>query len=217
MKPTSSFLPRVLPYVLGCTDPMAKQAVVDAAIEFCQRTNAVWTTFTASSRVGVSEYDIDVPTQMVTSRLLDVYFNDRKLRIVDSMAVDDPYALRGAVDGVDPESGAPLVAYAMQGTATFTVYPVPDEAIVDVFTCKASFQPTRAATQLDDTLYDRYLDTIASGAIAYLASLPGQSFTSLGVYKMHRDKFYLGIGSAVSDARKGASMTSTRVKSRAFI
>lgn len=217
MRATTLFLPRVLPYVLGCTDPMAKQAVVDAAIDFCKRTNVVWRTFVVSSEVGVSEYDIEVPAQMVASRLLDLYYRDRKLPIVDSLAVDDPFALRGAIDGTQQDAGAPLASYAVLGEATFTVYPVPNEAVEDVFTGKASFQPTRSALQLDDVLYDRYLDTIASGAIMHLASLPGMPFTSKAVYEMHRARFYAGMGSAVSDARKGSGMTNTRVKPRAFV
>ena len=44
MIPLSAFFPRLLPNVLGCPEPLAQQALLDSAIEFCSRSLAVTTT-----------------------------------------------------------------------------------------------------------------------------------------------------------------------------
>lgn len=216
MKSLDIFMPRVIPYVVGCTDPMAKQALVDAAVEFCVRTNAVWQQATLASRVGVAEYDIDVPAQMDVARVIEVYYGTARLRANDRADVDDPLALRGAVNGSTPTSGTPAAFFAAHGEGTFKVYPVPDTATALVFTVRASFTPTRNATQLDDVLYTKYIDVLACGAIAYLAAIPGQMFTSKSAADYHRQKFNFGLSRAITDGRKGAVMSSTRVKARAF-
>ncbi len=216
MKSLDLFLPRVTPYVLDATEPMARQALVDAAIEFCLRTNAVYTITTANATANLGEYDIEEPTGMETVRVQDVYYGRTKLRPVDTAAVDEPLSLRGAVDGESPVVGTPVAFYALAGTNTFTVYPLPETTTAGMFTVKASFAPTRTATQLDDLLYDRYLDAIASGAIANLVAVPGQRFTSAGGYALHRERFERGVSRALAEARKGAAVTSTRVQPRSF-
>lgn len=216
MKSTDLFVAQVVPHVYGCSDPMAKTAVLEAAIEFCQRTNAVWQTATLSATVDIDEYDVDVPAQMQLNKVLEVYHNTTRLQSYDAASFDDVFGLRGAVDGVDPDSGNPTAFFAVEGASTFKVYPVPDTTETDIFTVKASFLPLRTASQLDDVLYNRYLSTIRSGAIAYLTALPGQPFSSLTVHDMHRQKFELGVSRALAAVRKGAAVTSSRVRARAF-
>ena len=47
-----SFFSRVLPYVVGCSEPMARQAVLDSAIKFCDQSNVIRQTVDAFSTVG---------------------------------------------------------------------------------------------------------------------------------------------------------------------
>lgn len=216
MKSIDLFVAQVLPFVMGCTEPMAKTAVLESAIEFCQRTNAVRRLETMDAELDVDEYDVPVPGQMVTNKVIEVYYGTTQLYPNDATTIDDVLSTRGAVNDSDPSSGDPTAFYAVEGDATFKVYPIPDATTTNMFTVKASFVPLRTATQLDDVLYNRYLQYIRSGAVAYLASLPAQPFTSLPLYQMHKANFELGVSRAIAESRKGAAITSSRVRARAF-
>lgn len=216
MKSTDLFVAQVIPHVYGCSDPMAKQAVIETAIEFCQRTNAVWQSANISTVANQAVYDIDVPAQMQTNKILELYYSTTRLRAYDATSMDDVLAWRGEVDDQEPTTGDPLAFFAVEGESTFSVYPVPETATTDILTCKASFVPLRSASQLDDLLYNRYLSTIRSGAIAFLTAMPGQPFTSLSMHEMHRQQFERGVSRALAESRKGAAVTSTRVRARAF-
>lgn len=216
MKSLGVFLPYVLPHALGCSEPLAYQALREAAYEFCTRTNIVNQTFTVTSIAGQAEYDLDVPTQMQLARLLKVAWGtDRWLTISDRWDVDDALALRGAVNSYDPTEGDPVAAWAEPETSVFKVYPVPDREVDGMFTVTASYTPTDTATQLDDVLFNRWRTGVVAGALAYLQMMPGQPFTA-NTFARHRDRFETEIGRATAEARKGAAMTSTRVKARAF-
>jgi hypothetical protein len=216
LKALSAFLPYVLPHAAGCTDPMAYQALREAANEFCTRSNIVQQTFTVGSVAGIGDYDFDVPTDMRLVRLLKVAWGvDRWLKVNDRADVDNVLALRGSVNGDDPVQGDPTAAWAQPDTSTFFVYPLPDRSVDGMFTVTASFAPTDRATQLDDVLFDRWRTGVVAGALAYLQMMPGQPFTA-PTFARHRDRFETEIGRAIAEARKGAAMTSTRVKARAF-
>lgn len=216
MKHLSAFMPYVIPHVAGCSEPLAFQALREAAQEFCTRTNIVQQTFTVSALAGVAEYDLDVPSQMQLARLLKVgWGTDRWLRVNDRWDVDNALALRGTVNGDDPVQGDPTAAWAEPETAVFKVYPVPDRDLDAMFTVTASYSPTDTATQLDDVLLQRWRRGVVAGALAYLQMMPGQPFTA-PTFARHRDQFETEIGRAIAEARKGAAMTSTRIKARAF-
>lgn len=216
MKTLQSFLPHILPSVVGCSEPLAIQCLRDTAIDFAERTNVWWSWFTVGSEAGVQEYDVDLPTQARLVRVLAAFYLKTKMRANDVADVDDPFAIRGQIESSEPDSGEPTAIHAVPGGGTFLVYPLPESTVADAFTIRASYAPTDTATSLDDLFYTRYLQAMKYGTLARLYGTAGQGFTSPAMEDREMRKYMREVGRAVREARKGATQTSTRVKARAF-
>lgn len=171
MKPVSDFFSRVLPYVPGCPEPTAAQALVDAAIVFCEDTMVVRNQLdTFSTVVGQDAYELDVPLQQQVSRVLTVF-------------VDDTPLPSWTAQGTPPSDDArnrPMAFYTTRSNSEFLLrlYPTPDK----VYAVKvvAALRPTRTATQLEDDLSSLWSDAVISGALARLMAVPSQPFTNPG-------------------------------------
>lgn len=171
MKPLSAFFPRILPYLPGCPEPLAAQVLVNAAIEFCESSLTLRQNldkFTTS--VGQIQYDLDPPsTQHEINRVMGVTLDGKELS--PGMAE----MLRGDL----PTAGAkPRGFYTDRTDSTFTLMlaPPPDK-VYDVVV-NVTLRPARAATLLDDDLYNIWIDPIVSGAIARAMQIPNQPFSN---------------------------------------
>ena len=168
MKPISDFFPRMLPYLPGCSEPLAAQAVLDAAIAFCEDTQAVreqLDSFTTSA--GVGAYELDTPSQQQVARVFDVVVDGRPMAAI-------------AAEDVGPASeaiGSPMAFYTTRYGSEFLLhlFPTPDGAYnVQV---RAALRPTRNATQLEDDLFNLWSDAVLAGAMARVMAIPGQPFS----------------------------------------
>ena len=72
MKQLDDFLPFLLPHVPGFAVPTSQMALVQAAIEFCDRTSVIQEISEQAARAGVAVYDVDVPNQQVLIRIQEV-------------------------------------------------------------------------------------------------------------------------------------------------
>jgi hypothetical protein len=195
---------------------VVKRAIRSAAIEFCRGSQIVQEIATTNATANRGEYDVESPTQMQLDRVLQIFYNTTELVLVPTLEVRSALAMRGSVSGIDPVYNTPTTAYFKTPSgSTFSVYPIPAEDAANAFTVKASFAPTRAASQLPDILFDDWVEGIAAGAIAILQSTPAQSYTSptAGTYRMVFNDAMLR---ARSEARKGRVMASTRAKPVVF-
>lgn len=171
MKPLSAFFPRILPYLPGCPEPLAAQVLINAAIEFCEASLTLRQNldpFTTS--IGQVQYDLDPPsTQHDISRVMGVTLDGKELTagLAEAIRGDLPTAL-----------AKPRGFYTDRTDSTFTLMlsPPPDK-VYDVVV-NVTLRPSRAATQLDDDLYNIWIDPIVSGAIARAMQIPGQPFTN---------------------------------------
>lgn len=70
MKPVSDLFSRVMPYLPGGTEPLVAQALVDAAIMFCEDAQVVRTTLdTITCKPGQAAYDLLAPNQQIVGRI----------------------------------------------------------------------------------------------------------------------------------------------------
>lgn len=208
MKLLSDFYPRILPYVVGCPDPVAEQALRDTIIAFCDETQVVHEALTSfNATAGTASYTLSAPSaNEAISRVLDVSVDGRTIRPMPSA---DAF-------GLQAQSGTPTWFHTTRvgSQLKLVLYPTPDKAatiIVD-----AALKPTRTATQVQDDLYDLWLDTLAAGTISRLASIPGQSFTDLPLAAVKQAEFISGLKKARIDGRTGRVKASARVALRPF-
>lgn len=214
MRALSLFLPLVIPYVPGCSDPMAEQALLSSCIEFCGRSLVVQSTGTDSGVTGKVSYDVEEPAQLTLVKVLSVFYMDRRLKARSREMVVRGTAARGSyVADVYPTPGTPTEWFSRDPSEpSIDIYPPPGEDGLDALTIVAAYQPTRAATKVPDTLYDDYAEDIANGAIARLLLMPAQPFTAPTLSEPYRKQFVSAVNAAATLARVGLGSTASRVQ-----
>lgn len=222
MTPLSAFLPYVLPHAYGCPDPVAEQAIRDACIEFCGRSNLIQAVDVQSTLAGVADYAVSTPAQQNLSQVLAVTVGANQLRPVSISDVNHGAAMRAGVENVDAvvESarGTPGAYYQTTPTDTLIyLWPVPAVAEVNALAIRAAYVPTRAATDVEDVLFEDWANEIASGALARLLSMPAQVFTNPKFADAHEKRFGDAVASATSLGRRGQVPGATRVRANRFI
>ena len=214
MRALTSFLPYVMPYVNGCTEPMAEQAILSACIELCGKSCLVQRVIAESAVADASDYDVEEPPQMVLVRILQVFYGTRILKARSLDTVTHAVAMRGeSINGETIGSGTPTEWFARDpSNPIVSVYPPPAAAANEILTIRAAYQPSRSATSVEDTLYDDYAEDIAAGAVARLLTMPNQSFSSPLSIKAFRDQFLGAVSAASVIARVGLGAASSRIK-----
>lgn len=217
MKDISTFYPLIEPYVIGCPVPLMNQAVLRSAIEFCRRTNAVQEIGTQDITADTTEYDIDVPTSSQLTCIVGVWVGGKKIDPVATDSVESGTAMRGNIGQDEVPPGNSTCYYQrLPSDSVIYLWPSPTDTITDGLAIKAAFEPTQAATSLADVLWTYHADAIAYGALAYLMSLPGQSFSNPTSAVDFRTRFITSAEKAKSAARTGLVRNSLFVRPRAF-
>jgi len=165
------FLPRLLPYLPACSEPLAEQALLDSAIEFCEKSQVLRETLPAIYTVAdIASYQMDTShSQLSVTRVLQVSIDELPLT------------------GVLAEQFSPVVSprrpsefYSSHAEEYFTLMlsPIPDaeyEVLVTV-----AVRPLRTATLVPDELFNTWSEAIIAGAKARAMLTPGQPFSDAG-------------------------------------
>lgn len=205
MKQLDDFLPYMLPHVPGFAVPTSQQALVLAAIEFCERTSVIQEISEQRAGAGVATYDVDVPNQQALVRIQEVRYGDRVLDVVSY-----PVA--------DLANGRPMfVMTPLPTQQEFTIVPAPAPEHVATMTVRASFRPTPDADQLHDDLYNQWLDALVQGALRRVYSMPGQPFSSMTNAQIAGAAFEQHVSAARMVAGRKRLVGSTRVRPRPFV
>lgn len=208
MTPVEDFLPGVLPLVPGCPIPVATHAVVNAAILFCEDSNVVRESLDSFvTSPGQARYELDVPAQQSTARILQVTVNGRAIGMYP---VSQAPAQR-------PGIATPTVAYtSMQdGILEVVMHPTPDRTY-DV-AVEVALRPSRKATRVNSTLFEDWYRAICHGAVAEIAAIPDQPFSNPPL-AMHASSMFLReTTKAKNESYKGKVRANLTVRPRRFI
>jgi hypothetical protein len=218
VKSLDLFMPWVVPYVTGAPDPLVKQMVLDACIEFCAGTTVVQSVSTYSLEAGTAEYPIDVPTQQRLSRIIAVYVGTEQLRSVPVEEVRHGGAIRSAVDtDVSSDVGTPRFFYQPDPLSdSVFLWPVPEADSDNTLAIQAAFEPTRSSTSVADALYDFYVGDIANGALARLMNIPNWPFSNPQLAAQYKSRFSSAIADTLTFSKVGTVRATSRVQPRAF-
>lgn len=171
MQALSAFYPRILPYLPGCSEPLASQVLLNSAIEFCENALVLRQNLdTFKTIAGRDQYDLDPPTaQHEINRVMGVALDGKELR---------PGMAEIVRNDLPTDTAKPRAFFTDRTDSTFTLRltPPPDGAYPVVVA--VNLRPTRTATLLDDDLYNIWIDPIVSGAIARAMQIPDQPFTN---------------------------------------
>lgn len=189
--------------VIGCPIPTVDQAVLLAAYEFCDVSGA-WNELQDEvlTKVGVSQYDIDYPTQSIPLRIRDLWINGNRvtseqMRNLPSIALGTPVSFNSANEfGVVTLSPAPAYEYRMQ--------------------MRVVFAPARNATQLPDALMTRYMEAISAGAKSRLMLMPKVEWSNPQLATYYRNQFDAGVHDARNESIHDRASGSLAIVPRRF-
>jgi hypothetical protein len=212
VKALTVFLPYVMPWAMGCPKPTARRALVDAAIEFCEQTKLLQDTLDPIDVLASQPaYDLYAPSaQMVVVQPEKVWFKDQELDPAASSRVSNVQAYRQDIPGQSVQKGDPREYFPI-GSGQIGVYPIPDTEAPQALTVRASLKPKRSATQLDDVLYENWVEIIAAGALYRIHATPGQAYTDESQAMRRLSEFQAGVRKAAAEATRGRARGELRV------
>lgn len=210
--PYSDFLPDVLPYVVGVPEPVAVEAVRNACIEFCQRSNYYrYEVDEITPTVGEGRYDLSLPTDTQINQVLEVWYDGQRLLAQSDKQLSSMYS----TDWREVE-GTPGF-YTMLDQHELVLVPKPDTQIVDALKVIVALKPSRDSIRVFDDLWEHHYETIACGAKARLTAMPGLPAYDMRVSAEHYRTFRNRISDAIRDVNKGHTTGTLAVRPRAVI
>lgn len=204
----SVFRPRVALRIQSCPDPLIDMAVLDSAIEFCERSTVLRRTLDPiTTKANTHGYDIDTPacTKLVLIHL--AWCDSRALGALAEEDVGLPNVFRKTIPNVPTVPSRPE-SFLFTEPGTIGLYPIPDA--VYTVTVRASIKPTRDADCVEDELYDDWVEPIVAGALARLYFAP--EFMNAQLAEVHQATFERGVRTALIQANRGRAVTEQRIQ-----
>ena len=200
------FVPEIAPSVLGCPEPLIKEAIVASVRDFCEQSQ-FWRE--RPSAVTVTDasfpYSIPAPAHGEFNRVLSLHCGTAKL-------VPTSYDDLDAVPEWDTHTGDPA-AFLITHDDRLVLYPrlagEKDMRMTVVYTA------ARGATVVEEVLYKRWRDAIVSGALAKLMAMPDKGWSKPDMVGLHGSRFANGVQEArveadTSNRAKGSMSVSPR-------
>lgn len=214
MQTLDVFLPRVLMKATGCSDPLARQAVLDSCIEFCEETHIVqFTSGPMPVVTGVMSYELDVPQDQEVAATLKVWYGTRQLFPATPDQIDTILAYVDSAGGQTPPTGEPSTFFEY-APGVIAIYPAPNQTANNMLSARAASKPTRTATTVDDLLYKDWVEPIVGGALTRICSVPNQFFSSDAMAAQGMGQFRYGVNRASAIRRRGRISASMSVSAR---
>lgn len=209
-----ALLPYLLPDVPGVPDITALQALRLSLIEFCVQTHA-WDEIQDPIPLedGVNEYDLDVEQGARIAAIKNVWLADRAVTPISMEELERRLPNWQVATGTDP---AYFNAPADQNS--IRIYPIPEgvEAAGKTMTLRVAYAPTLVATTVPDSVINRYLEPIVSGAKHRLMVAPGKGWSNPQLAVYHQAEFDEGVQRAKIDILHDKVQGSLRVKPLRF-
>lgn len=193
----SDFSSAVMPYVIGCSDPLLEQHARIAAIEFCRRTLCFQRLLDESFSDGTPLVEIEMPADAQLVKIKSVQVRDRDWMLVDP------------IHGMELARADSMIDFCFtQDNKTLMVYPAqPNQTPVRVV---AALMPTHTARGLDDAVASQFMYDIVPGIIASLMRVPGQPFSNPRDSMVHQGQFEARIRTVAGKVGRGHSAAKMR-------
>jgi hypothetical protein len=155
----ADFYTMIAPHVPGAAEPAIEDAARSAAIELCSKSGVAEKTLADIPTVqDQADYTIAGATSEVIARLLSARLDGQRISVLTPADLDELPDLEG-----DASTWAAVLL--TPSTVSLILAPA---AAGRVLSLRAAMQPARAATTLDDAVFERYAEDIAWGAVARL-------------------------------------------------
>ena len=209
MKSVSAFRTRIAPRVPGCSDALIDQAVLDACIDFCERSLVVkrmLDSFVTKPLQAI--YDLYGANQQGVAQIMRVWVDSTEITPLDEDAISTPFGFVSSVPGQSNPGSTPRFFNETEPNS-ISLYPTPDK--VYTLNMRVALKPMRSATQVEDQLFEDWVEVVMDGAFARLFAMPAQEFTSPALTKYHAVQYEVGVNAAMLQARRGNTRAQSRV------
>jgi hypothetical protein len=209
MAALSDFMPYVLPYVQGCTYPLAELHIRNICIDFCTHAPIVQERPDPIDVVaGQIEYDIDTASYTAATLILEAAYQLRPLAIlkVGDINFEQAHQYQG-----EPR------ALMQSAQPTFTLDHTPAVDAPGAITMLVATKPTRMATNVADLLLNDYGFEIGQGVVGRLMMIPGHEWTNPAIAGAYTQIYERARTEARIRAEASFGQTGSRVMSRRFI
>jgi len=167
MKAVTDFLPRVYPYLPGCSEPLAVRSLVDSAIAFCEESLVLRQKLDDFSTVAeTGAYALDAPVGQQVARVMKVWIDGRQIT---------PVPTEDAIPDVPSQRPYAFYTTRADSEMLLNLFPTPNE--VFMVTVEVALRPTRSATTFEDDLWNLWLEPVVTGAIGRVMLVPGNAFS----------------------------------------
>jgi hypothetical protein len=209
------FLSRLNPMVPGCPDPVAKQALVDSAISFCEDTNIIqYYSELGKAQQGGADYDVDLPAQTELARVIHVWLDDVPIPMAQRPMMIERAGWSGNT-GKRPSKQWRYISQVDRGVIRF-VGSLDEQEYGKPLVALIATRPTRDATQVDDDLFYSWAEGIVMGAVSRLAITPGTSFNSVDLAGFAAAKYASEVSRARLEHAHGRTVSQGAVVGRTF-
>lgn len=203
----ADFLAHVLPYVGGCSIPLAELHLRGICGDFCSHAPIVQLTLDPIDLVaGQVEYDVDVPNGTDVALILDASYHGRALGCMKT--------------GDAPLTAAPRIAapsaYRQGSGNAFTLDAAPAADEPGVLVLQVATKPSKNTRQVADILLNDYGYEIGMGAVGRLMMIPGHPFSNPGLAPVYTATYLKARTEARIRAESSFGRSSTRVRPRPF-
>ena len=191
--------------MIGCPEPTVAQAVVDAAIVFCEDSMVIREVLDSITlEIGNGAYTLDAPQHQSITRVLNAWVDGVQIQVNPQDQVNPLRTATGPIQGCFTSRAGSEFA--------LSVYPLPDKAYT--LTVECALRPVRGATQLEDDLYELWVQPISDGAISRLASIPDQPYTNINLAGSRQMQFLLASRRALVESSYNRTRGTSTVRPR---
>ncbi len=203
------FYPWVTPFFPGVPDLIILDAIRNACIEFCDRTDWLFYTPVAQQvTANENEYDLtlDLPIDTTIARVQSVWVNGITITPKDEEDLRRMYNL-------DWRSQTGNPAYFTQyEPETLILVPIPTLTVAQGLATTLVLRPARTSATVDGDLFEYWLETVAAGARARLHEIPGQQYENPQLADKMKAVFDAGIARAIAQRQRGLVRSTPRIR-----
>lgn len=204
--PLSSFLPRIMPQVPSCPEPLVESMVRESAITFCERTR-FWRQDLAPMNVvaNQADYTLSLPADTALVQPLRVLVEDVPLE------PKTPAMLDVEVAEWQTMTGRPFCYYLKDMRRTLTLVYTPDQPIANGLRVSVALKPSQTASTVEQAFLEEAWEHVAAGALAILYAMPLKPWTNTRKADEQRALFERAIAGYNVEAATGSVKAAMRV------
>lgn len=203
MTPVDKFLPFVLPYADSVPLPVARVAIAKAANQFCVQ-SLLWQEEYPEVEVHPGKFvEIPVPKSAMVVKVMSVAYNGFRLTPTSRDELN-------STNVIDYRLFDGLPKFFFQADLN-VLRLVPEPVRHGALSIVVALAPSIEANEVPTSLYTRFWEAIANGALADIKQIQGQSYSDSNAALAYKALFQQGVREAKNEAVRSMGRTVGKV------